>query len=356
MIYLLTTSEHLCLEDFLSGRGAALAPELVPVPYSTLFGARRLPQGTYIFADLERLSGEDLDRAARLWRQLASWGPGVRLLNDPSRVKQRFELLRALHEHGLNEFDVYRLDEGRLPRRFPVFVRGERGHNATASDLLPDEGALRQFLCAWRARGQGLGDTVVTEFCGERDERGLYRRYAAFRVGERIVPTDIFFGRHWEVRGIGGGLVVDGQTVAEETRFLRDNPYEAQLREVFDLACIDYGRVDYGVVGGRVQVYEINTNPYVAAGPLGGQDRAALYEHFARDFLAALHILGGPEGASPRAVRPSSGSLERGRLRRWVRRALYAALWRSGPAQAYARRLRLTRRLVRHGKRLLGQH
>ena len=359
MIYMLTTLDYMCLEDFLTGRGSVFAPQIIPVPYSTLFRARKLPRGTYVFADLERLSSADLERAAWVWRQLASQGPAVRLLNDPAHLKQRFELLRTLHQQGLNDFDVYRLDEGRAPRRFPVFVRSERQHDAMASGLIAGPQELEQFVKGWRAQGYGLSDTIVTEFCGEQDEHGLYRRYAAFKVGEHIIPVDIFFARHWEVRGMGNRLVIDEHTLAEEARFLHDNPHEDQLRRVFKLACADYGRVDYGVVGGRVQVYEINTNPYVVPGPLGGGARAELYEHFAHDFLSALHALRGPSGAPLASVEPAVQTTGRAELGRWAKQTSYQALWRSGPAQAYAERLRLTqrlRRLIQIGKRRMDEH
>jgi hypothetical protein len=36
-----------------------------------------------------------------------------------------------------------------------------------------------------------------------------------------------------------------------------------ELRKVFQLAGVDYGRIDYGVCHGRIQVWEINTNPVI---------------------------------------------------------------------------------------------
>ena len=352
MIYLLTTPYHLCLEDFLAGRGASFAPRLAPLLYSTLFSARELPAGTYIFADLERLSNMELEQAAQVWRQLAARGPAVRLLNHPTRVRRRFELLRTLHERGINDFDVYRLDEARLPKRFPVFVRGEQGHGAVPSDLLHGAPELEQFLEGRRASGLTSSDTLVTEFSGGPDERGLYRRYAAWKVGERMIPNDIFFGRSWEVRS--RNMVVDEQTIAEEERFLQGNPHEAQLREVFDLAGIDYGRADYGVVNGRVQVFEINTNPYIAPAPLGGARRAHLYEHFSRQLLAALAALDAPfHGVPPLELEPVARRGQKPALWLSVKQTLYGALWRGGPRDEYGRRLRLSRRLLQQGKQLL---
>jgi hypothetical protein len=60
---------------------------------------------------------------------------------------------------------------------------------------------------------------------------------------------------------------VDAATVGEEERFVREFPHRARLGEVFELAGIDYGRVDYALRGERIQVWEINTNPVVVPAP-----------------------------------------------------------------------------------------
>ena len=44
---------------------------------------------------------------------------------------------------------------------------------------------------------------------------------------------------------------------------LRQNPYRDELYEAFEVAHITYGRADYGLMDGRVQIYEINTNPMI---------------------------------------------------------------------------------------------
>ncbi|MFB9990439.1 hypothetical protein ACFFLM_00330 [Deinococcus oregonensis] len=324
----------------------------MPLSYETAFALRELPQGTYIFADLERLSGADLGRAAWLWQQLAVRGDRMQLLNHPTQVKQRFELLRTLHTQGLNDFDVYRLDEYRVPKRFPVFVRNERQHNAVASGLIPDAPALEEFLQRWRAGGQSVGDNIITEFCGEPDDHGLYRRYGIFKVGEHIIPANVFFEYTWEVRGLPHTSVINEHTIAVETAFLRDNPHEAQLRKVFSTAQIDYGRIDYALVNGRIQVYEINTNPYIAPNPLGGKRRAAIYEQFSRNFLEALQALNG-RGTALCPVQPASVPHGRqAKQRQWVKQTLYSSLWQSGPSAIYAQRLRHIRRLVVQGRLL----
>jgi len=52
-----------------------------------------------------------------------------------------------------------------------------------------------------------------------------------------------------------------------EQNFVLENWHADVLGQVFGIAGIEYGRADFGIVGGRVQVYEINTNPHVSADP-----------------------------------------------------------------------------------------
>ena len=43
--------------------------------------------------------------------------------------------------------------------------------------------------------------------------------------------------------------------------FTMSNPHEHELRRIFSTARIEYGRIDYALLGERIQVWEINTNP-----------------------------------------------------------------------------------------------
>ena len=50
-----------------------------------------------------------------------------------------------------------------------------------------------------------------------------------------------------------------------EQNFVKENWSADVLRRVFEIAGIEYGRADWGIVGGKLQVYEINTNPQISA-------------------------------------------------------------------------------------------
>jgi len=98
------------------------------------------------------------------------------------------------------------------------------------------------------------------EFCDVRGKDGLFRKYSVFRIGERLIPRHLFFSKNWLLKM--PDLLNDG-LLAEERRFLESNPHVETIRRVFDIAGIQYGRVDYGLRQERAQVFEINSHPVI---------------------------------------------------------------------------------------------
>ena len=78
------------------------------------------------------------------------------------------------------------------------------------------------------------------------------------RLFRRILPRHLFFSRHWVVKDWS---VLTDDLLREELEYLATNPHERQLREIFAAARIEYGRIDYSLRDGEMQVWEINTNP-----------------------------------------------------------------------------------------------
>ncbi|MEI9988362.1 MAG: hypothetical protein WDN69_37845 [Aliidongia sp.] len=66
----------------------------------------------------------------------------------------------------------------------------------------------------------------------------------------------------WLVK-YGKNGIATPELYADELRITRDNPFRPAVEAAFDLARIEYGRADFGLIGGRVQLYEINTNPTI---------------------------------------------------------------------------------------------
>jgi hypothetical protein len=306
--------------DFLAGFGRELAPSLRIVRYRDLFAERRASAGAWIFTDHDRLTPRDREDAAGIWQQLERAGQPVRLLNHPLRVKRRHALLQALHAAGINDFESWRVVDGRAPRRYPVFLRVEDDHEGPRTPLLHDAGMLRAEIDRLEVSGLPREQLLIVELRAAPDAQGVYRKYGAFRVGDRIFPNHLLFGSEWMVKRRHHDH--DAVLLAEERRFLEENPHEAELRRAFEIACIDYGRADYGVVGGRLQIYEINTNPTImGANVPQDPDGRARKQHFARNLIEALRALEPPLAADPPAAIPiASTRTLRERLRPLLRK------------------------------------
>lgn len=258
--FLVTRGHERTLEQV---RKDARAPRLEALHYDRAFAARRLARALYVFTDADRLSASDLELAALLYRSLAA--AGLPVLNDPARVKTRFALLRALHEAGINQFNAYRVDEGLRPVRYPVFLRRAAGHGRPLSDLLESWQALERARDAALAQGVPESSLLIVEYAAEPVLPGVFRRLALSRIGTQLLPHVCVHDDHWLVKYGQLGCATP-ELYADEQRILRDNPYAEPLRRAFEIAGIEYGRADFGLVGGRVQIYEINTNPTLKRG------------------------------------------------------------------------------------------
>lgn len=288
LVFLTTEAYQNTLRGYVRSYGTSLSRRVRLRSYERLATARRLWRATYVFADLERLAPPEAEQAAALWRRLADRGD-CRLLNHPTRSMRRYELLRTLYEQGVNRFDVYRAAEGRTPARFPVFVRGENDHEGSRTPLLYSPAELQRTITALVDAGASPDEVLITEFCDTRGPDGLYRKYAAFLVGDRLVPRHVFFRDDWMVKSTAR---VDEALLREERAYMRDNPHADALRAIFVAARIEYGRVDYAVLDGAVQVWEINTNPLTVSFRFaGGPARLGIQTRFAADFTAALEAL-----------------------------------------------------------------
>lgn len=260
MIYFLCTSENMePIRLYLGARGAAMKSMIVPRTYDQLLErGDRLRKGAYIFADLELLPLEKRQQLARVWHRLEA--AGCRLLNHPIESLRRYGLLRMLHRFGINDFDVYRATGDEAPKRFPVFLRFADDHEGSRTGLLHTPAELEAGKKEMVAAGHDLSKMIVTEYVETKNPRGIYVKYGAFCIGRHILPRHVFFHDEWVVKE---WKLMSDRRLARELKYVHENPHEHQLRAIFAAARINYGRIDYSMVGGRMQVWEINTNPII---------------------------------------------------------------------------------------------
>lgn len=257
MIVLFLTGAHAYTHQALRNAGRF---DLRIVSYQRAFRMPWVRRATYIFSDLDRLGFWELELAAKLYRRLRDLGS--RVLNDPALVCQRYSLLRTLRERGINTFDVWRVENPVRSLRFPVFLRTESAHRGSISDLLADVDEVEAAIRDATREGYPLRDLILVEYCAEPIREGIYRKGAIYRVGDRMVPCLNVHESRWQAKG--GEMGVAGQELYDdEWEMVVGNRHSARLRPAFEVARIDYGRADFGMVGGRPEVYEINTNPMI---------------------------------------------------------------------------------------------
>jgi hypothetical protein len=316
--YVVHAAHRLTVLPYLKRWAGAFRSHIELVSYDQIFRAARLPLRAHVFTDIERLNAEDLERAAKLYEALRAASPGLPLLNHPLRVRRRYELLRTLHDAGINDFNVYRLSEARKPRRFPVFLRSENDHAGPETELITSQADLDVAVEALAAAGRSRETRIAVEYSAEPGPDGLFRKYAAFSVNGEIIPRHVMFSKGWLVKG--ATKTVNEATEAEQRAYTLENPHAEWIRSVFELARIDYGRIDYGIIAGRFQAFEINSNATIV--PTEVTERSERNERFTALLTRAFDNLekrGEAAAGSKSTVRMTKPILRRrGRLASFV--------------------------------------
>jgi hypothetical protein len=261
--YLVTKAFSNTIRSFLATWGKTLNTRIRIIHYHRAFRQKRFCHGTYIFTDLERLSVQESEWAAAIHNTLVErWGNRITILNHPTRSMKRYELLRALNNAGINSHNAFRLTDGKFSENYPVFIRGADDHRGASTALIHSESELHQTITKLNREGISREDKIIVEFCDTADDAGIYRKYSAFSIDGTIIPRHICFSRDWQIKypDLSTPALID-----EELAFINNNHHAAQLRQIFAMAGIRYGRIDYGLRNGRIQVWEINTNPRIAS-------------------------------------------------------------------------------------------
>jgi hypothetical protein len=295
MLYYLTSARQAgTMAFFLASWGKALQDRVRIYAYEALAGGVDFPirDGVYVFAALDGGLGSRQPPSAR--REMATAlhaklvqvvGPR-KVLNHPVTSLGRYDLLKALNRSGINGFSAYRLDERPGPHRFPVYVRKEISSGTVEPPLL-GSGEYGKLSAGAAAADQ---TQVAIEFCETADAQGIYRKYGAVVLGGEIVPRHLFRSRSWFVKQAD----LDGPAwMAEELAYLESDGHAAVMREVCRIANIGYGRIDYALLDGRPQIWEINHTPELSyADPNYQADpRAPVHRRFTERLASALDRL-----------------------------------------------------------------
>jgi len=289
--YFLTKNHFYTIEPFINSWSKNGAELFRMVPYETIDQINFIDNDIFIFTDLERISESTLDQTRKLCRVIEEKFSSQHILNHPGVTLGRLELLDLLWQKGINDYRVYPVATLDHSCRFPIFLRRPNNHLGPLTSLLHNEEEYHSALAKLAKKGILPEELIAIEYCETVDRDGGYRKYSAFRVGTDIIPGHIHFAQDWFVKGGKHGAPRD-----EEKNYLEKNPHRTELMEVFQLAEVDFGRIDYSMKNGKIQVWEINTNPTLLRHPekyhpVMKQQKAALAEKIEQSFLSLARTL-----------------------------------------------------------------
>lgn len=337
MLYYLCREAHqYTIQSFLSALPRSRRPRLEIASYERLFATRRVPLGHLIFTDLDRLTHYELEVAESAARAVIKRAPQARIYNSPVDVRLRYQLLRRLYDLGLNPIEALRVDDERVPTRFPVFIRREA--EALGPEPLQPLGPLlrnaeeyRLAVGMLRREGRNLAGLIALTFIDTKDEQGRYRKYGVIRAGDMLVPQHLLVSDSWIVKRTDEPIAAD--MIAEEQEFVIENPHVTALRPIFEEAGITFGRIDYAMGPKGPVIFEINTNPSLPRElPETSDGRGVRRRHVVSTLLAALAhmgelpLVGGTVRLRPPA--PEITQLYAPGLRRRLAHRLHAWRWK----------------------------
>lgn len=251
--------------------------------YGQLFRIREFPPGAFVFTDFDRLSAADLGRVRVFARYLAQSRPGFPILNHPDRVLGRFDLLNELPKRGMGETAAHRIQDWSSVEAFPVFIRRERGHHGDpVTGLIRSRDELEATIKGlFPHPSEAPDDFIIVRYLDYADSAGVFRKYGAFRVGGQIYGEHLFHSSRWYLKDTGRETNDAFQREARD--YYRSNPHAERLQAYFDAAGIDFGRADYCLLDGEINIFEINTNPTFVSAPPSKRDA------FDRHEFAGMH-------------------------------------------------------------------
>ncbi|MBU2957915.1 hypothetical protein Q4511_08145 [Paracoccus sp. 1_MG-2023] len=264
--------------------------------YDELVSWRRLPRTTYVFADIERLTAAQLPAVMKRIDALRQICPECRMLNLPGQIGSRLDIMRRLHEAGINDFRMLPITTPAHEFRFPVFLRRLDDHDGPRSDLIDSPAKLEEAIAKLSPEERSGDQFTVTEYVDARNEWGFHEKRSYMRVQDSLFPAALDQSRQWVCKGEydDPGTV---PTPERELDFLQSETDMAALQAAFDAAGIEYGRADYAMIGGRSQVFEINTNPWLEPPENVPEAARRGAEHIVQAWLKALAALESADAA-----------------------------------------------------------
>jgi len=259
LYYFVSDLTAITINRLLDYAGDRLSDVITVLPVSRAETLETLEPANILFTDIERL-GLLAHHTATIWNKYKIRAPEANNFNHPTLSMSRFELLRNLYKSDINKFNIYHPWEMTHTIRLPVFIRRKNDHFGPRSPLIYNFEMLNRYLHE-SMKIYPRDEIMIVEYIDTADEQGIFRKYAAILAGDTFIPTHLHFSNDWAVKN--AALKEDALTMEELDFVSIPCIHEQEIRDIFRMADIDYGRIDYSTYDGKIQVWEINSNPMI---------------------------------------------------------------------------------------------
>ncbi|MBX2969085.1 MAG: hypothetical protein KF803_06920 [Cyclobacteriaceae bacterium] len=338
MIYFLTTRRNSKqIRNFLRAGGAHFENRLTVIFYENLERLRSLKAGSFIFSDFDLLTPAQREVVKRIFDQLKNRYPELKLYNNPNHVLLRYDLLKRMRALGINKFDVVRATETFGHLRFPLFIREADRHTGPLTPLLHAEEEVNHHLRLLKALGYSLYDLLIIEYVDASSTDGMFIKMSGFVLGDSVMPRYLNYSPTWMVKStVYPNDELMKQRQQEVEAYMRTNPHRQWLQQVFKEANITYGRADYALVNGELQLWEINLNPAFVRPPRDpdkdpSEQRFMRHEFYKQFFVALEEADHKGEGQLELTITRADASEMRPPLWFRIKRGFHARLHKKKP-------------------------
>jgi len=172
------------------------------------------------------------------------------------------ELNHKLFQAGINRYQSAKATEDYSHLRYPVFVKVIQDHAGSHTAILHDESELEAALekAVYPYTRHTIDDLMIVEY-QDTSVDGQFTKYASFKFAGKVMARSRRVASHWMMKAVR--QLEHPDLLLKEQEFLENNTHAEEIGRMFELAGIDYGRIDCAFVDGQMQVWEINTNPMV---------------------------------------------------------------------------------------------
>ncbi len=246
MIHFFTTRSHAyTLELYLQIWGRDLRDRIAPPRYYEELPFRpRLNPGVYIFTDLERLGPVETELRSKRHHQLLRPAGRVCCSTIP-RKRCADTICSAPCTPGLNRFNARKIDDGTTSRlNSPLFLRNDSDHKAPSRRCSMMQAKSIRPSPRRSHKAKTATSFYSVQYVDTRTPRALSQiLLLPRRASLHSSPPH----SHPRMGRQNTSIRSTRLRIEEEMTFCNPNRTPTQLERIFDIANVDYGRIDYAV-------------------------------------------------------------------------------------------------------------